>query len=287
MTPNERNRFADYVSGSIRIALAEDVGPGDLTAALVPDGQRAQARVIAREACILCGRPWFDEVFAQLDGAITIDWQIDEGGRAEADQLICTISGAAHSVLTGERTALNFLQLLSATASAAHTYVDAVADTQTIILDTRKTIPGLRLAQKYAVRVGGAQNHRIGLYDAILIKENHIASGGGIRKTLEAASRLSEDVLVEIEVETLDQTREALEAGAHRLLLDNFSADGLAAAVQLRNDIAPDISLEASGGITLDNIRAIAQTGIDYISIGALTKDVRAVDLSMQFNLDN
>jgi nicotinate-nucleotide pyrophosphorylase (carboxylating) len=287
MTPEERTRFADYVSGSIRIALAEDIGPGDLTAALVPDGQRAQARVIARENCILCGRPWFDEVFGQLDESIAIDWHIDEGGRAEADQLICTVSGAAQSVLTGERTALNFLQLLSATATAAYTYVDAVTDTQAIILDTRKTIPGLRLAQKYAVRVGGAQNHRIGLYDAILIKENHIASGGGIRKTLEAATRLSTDVLIEIEVETLDQAREALEAGVHRLLLDNFSTDGLAAAVQLRNDIAPDITLEASGGITLDNIRAIAETGIDYISIGALTKDVRAIDLSMQFDLQD
>jgi nicotinate-nucleotide pyrophosphorylase (carboxylating) len=287
MTPDQHHHFADYVSESIRIALAEDVGPGDLTAALVPGEQRAQARVIAREACILCGRPWFDEVFAQLNETITIDWQFDEGGRVAAGQLICTLSGAAHSVLTGERTALNFLQLLSATASTAHTYVDAVADTQAIILDTRKTIPGLRLAQKYAVRVGGAQNHRIGLYDAILIKENHIASGGGIRKTLESATRLSADVLVEIEVETLDQAREALEAGAHRLLLDNFSTDDLAAAVQLRNDIAPNITLEASGGITLDNIRAIAQSGVDYISIGALTKDVRAVDLSMQFDLDN
>jgi len=287
MTPEERGRFSEYVTGSIRIALAEDVGPGDLTAALVPGKQRAQARVIARETCTLCGRPWFDEVFAQLDETITIDWQIDEGGRIEAEQLICTVSGAAHSVLTGERTALNFLQLLSATASAAHAYVDAVSDTQTIILDTRKTIPGLRLAQKYAVRVGGAQNHRIGLYDAILIKENHIASGGGIRRTLEAATGLNGDVLVEIEVETLDQAREALEAGAHRLLLDNFSTDGLAAAVQLRNDIAPDITLEASGGITLDNIRAIAETGVDYISVGALTKDVKAVDLSMQFDLDN
>ena len=285
MTPEERSRFSDYVTGSIRIALAEDVGPGDLTATLVADGQRAQARVIAREACILCGRPWFDEVFAQLDESITIDWQIEEGGRAEVDQLICTVSGSAQSVLTGERTALNFLQLLSATATAAHAYVDAVTGTQAIILDTRKTIPGLRLAQKYAVRVGGAQNHRIGLYDAILIKENHIASGGGIRNTLETAIGLNQDVLVEIEVETIDQTREALEAGAHRLLLDNFSTDGLAAAVQLRNDIAPDITLEASGGITLDNIRAIAETGVDYISIGALTKDVTAVDLSMQFDL--
>ena len=285
MGDTRENAFTDYVTGTIRIALAEDVGPGDLTAGLVPESQRAQARVIAREACILCGRPWFTEVFAQLDDTVTIDWEIDEGGRAEAGQLICTVNGPAHSVLTGERTALNFLQLLSATATAAHAYVGAVADTQAVILDTRKTIPGLRLAQKYAVRVGGAQNHRIGLYDAILIKENHVASGGGVRRTLEAAKRLGGDVLVEIEVETLDQAREALEAGAHRLLLDNFSPDGLAAAVRLRDDIAPDITLEASGGITLDNVRAIALAGVDYISIGALTKDVRAIDLSMQFDL--
>ncbi len=287
MTPPERNGFADYVAGSIRVALAEDVGPGDLTAELVPTGQLAQAKVLAREAFILCGRPWFDEVFRQLDESIVIDWQVEEGGRADAGQLICTISGMACSVLTGERTALNFLQLLSATATTAHAYVDTVAGTQATILDTRKTIPGLRLAQKYAVQIGGAQNHRIGLYDAILIKDNHIASGGGIRKTLEIALELSENVLVEIEVETLDETREALEAGAHRLLLDNFSTDGLAAAVRLRDDIAPDIALEASGGITLDNIRAIAETGVDYISIGALTKDVKAVDLSMQFDLQD
>jgi len=285
MTPQERSRFADYVTGSIRIALAEDVGPGDLTAELVPAGQQAQASVFAREACTLCGRLWFDEVFEQLDQSIVIDWHIDEGGRADVDQRVCTVSGSARSVLTGERTALNFLQLLSATATTAHAYVDAITGTQATILDTRKTIPGLRLAQKYAVQIGGAQNHRIGLFDAILIKENHIASGGGIRKTLETALKLSENILVEIEVETLDETREALTAGAHRLLLDNFSTDGLAAAVQLRDNIAPDITLEASGGITLDNIRAVAETGVDYISIGALTKDVKAIDLSMQFDV--
>jgi len=285
MTPQERSRFADYVTGSIRIALAEDVGPGDLTTELVPAGQQAQASVFAREACTLCGRLWFDEVFEQLDQSIVIDWHIDEGGRADVDQRVCTVSGSARSVLTGERTALNFLQLLSATATTAHAYVDAITGTQATILDTRKTIPGLRLAQKYAVQIGGAQNHRIGLFDAILIKENHIASGGGIRKTLETALKLSENILVEIEVETLDETREALTAGAHRLLLDNFSTDGLAAAVQLRDNIAPDITLEASGGITLDNIRAVAETGVDYISIGALTKDVKAIDLSMQFDV--
>jgi len=283
MTTQNQDSFANYVASSIKVALAEDVGPGDLTAELIPVGQQVQARVLAREACILCGRPWFDEVFRQLDASITVDWQIEEGDRAVADQLICTVNGPARSVLTGERTALNFLQLLSATASTAHDYVEAISGTQATILDTRKTIPGLRLAQKYAVRIGGAQNHRIGLYDAILIKENHIASGGGISKTIGTALQLSEDVLVEIEAETLDEMQEALKAGAHRILLDNFSTDGLATAVRLRDEMAPDITLEASGGITLDNVRAIAATGVDYISIGALTKDVKAIDLSMQF----
>lgn len=287
MATEQLDGFAEYVAGSIRIALAEDVGPGDVTAQLIPAEQRARAKVIAREACILCGRPWFEEVFHQLDESIRIDWHVAEGDRADADQVICTLAGSARSVLTGERTALNFLQLMSATATAAHAYVDAVTGTQTKILDTRKTIPGLRLAQKYAVSVGGAENHRIGLFDAILIKENHIASGGGVRKALEAARNLNIDVLVEIEVETLDEAREALESGAHRLLLDNFSSDGLAAAVRLRDDIAPDVTLEASGGITLDNIREIAASGVDYISIGALTKDVKAVDLSLQFDLQD
>jgi len=283
----ERDGFADDVSGSVSVALAEDVGPGDLTAQLVPAGQQAQARVIARETCLLCGRPWFDEVFRQLDAAITVDWHTQEASRTDTGQLICTVSGSARHILTGERTALNFLQLLSATATTAHAYVAAITGTQATILDTRKTLPGLRLAQKYAVQIGGAQNHRIGLHDAILIKENHIASGGGISRTLKAALEISGNILVEIEVETLDEAREALQAGAHRLLLDNFSPEGLTAAVQLRDDCAPDIALEASGSITLDNIRSIAETGVDYISIGALTKDIKAVDLSMKFDSGN
>ncbi len=281
----EQDGLADYIRGSTSVALAEDVGPGDLTAELIPADRQALARVIARESSVLCGRPWFAEVFWQLDESITIDWHVNEGSRIEKDQSICTITGSARSILTGERTALNFLQLLSATATTAYMFVDAVKGTPTIILDTRKTIPGLRLAQKYAVLIGGAQNHRIGLHDAILIKENHITSGGGISNTLKAALELSNGVLVEIEVETLDETREALEAGAHRILLDNFSTDGLAMAVRMRNDIAPDITLEASGGITLGNVHAVAATGVDYISVGALTKDVKAADLSMQFEL--
>jgi len=285
MTPPEPDAFAHYITNSIGVALAEDVGPGDLTADLVPVTQRADARVITREPCIMCGRQWFDEVFRQLDPAVSISWHIDEGARVDANRHICTVSGPARAILTGERTALNFLQLLSATATTTRAYVDAVAGTKETILDTRKTIPGQRLAQKYAVLTGGAQNHRIGLYDAILIKENHIASGGGIRRTLETALEIGRDVLVEIEVETLDEARAALEAGAHRLLLDNFSTDGLATAVRLRDEIAPAITLEASGGITLAMVRTIAETGVDFISVGALTKDFRAIDLSMQFEM--
>lgn len=280
----EKIGFSDYVAGSVRVALAEDIGPGDLTAELIPAEQQILARVFARESCILCGRPWFDEVFNQLDPLIEVDWHIHEASRADADQLICTVSGSSRPILTGERTALNFLQFLSATTTKTRACVDAIAGTQATILDTRKTIPGLRLAQKYAVQIGGAQNHRIGLHDAILIKENHIASGGGVSETLKAALKISENVLVEIEVETLDEAREALQAGAHRLLLDNFSLEGLVAAVGLRDACAPDITLEASGNITLDNLRTVAETGIDYISIGALTKDIEAVDLSMQFD---
>ena len=269
------------------LALAEDVGPGDLTAGLVPATQVASARVIAREPCILCGRPWFEEVFKQIDPAIHINWHVGEGGAVKTDQVLCEISGQARGVLTGERTALNFLQLLSATSTITHHYVAAVEDTKATILDTRKTIPGLRLAQKYAVQIGGAQNHRIGLYDAILIKENHIAAGGGIAATIATALNIENDALVEAEVETLDEAKAALEAGAHRLLLDNFSIDGLKSAVNLRDQIAPGITLEASGGITLENVLAVASTGIDFISIGALTKDVKAIDLSMQFELSD
>lgn len=285
MTPPEPDAFAQYITRSIDVALAEDVGPGDLTAQLIPATQRAEARVITRQDCVFCGRQWFDEVFHQLDADISVKWRVDDGDRVAADSRLCTVRGPARAVLTGERTALNFLQMLSATATTTRAYVDAIAGTNTTILDTRKTIPGQRLAQKYAVRAGGAQNHRIGLYDAILIKENHIASGGGIGRTLETALEIGHDVLVEIEVETLAEARAALAADAHRLLLDNFSTDDLAAAVRLRDDIAPAITLEASGGITLATVRTIAETGVDFISIGALTKDFRAIDLSMQFEL--
>jgi nicotinate-nucleotide pyrophosphorylase (carboxylating) len=274
-----------YVATNVAAALVEDVGTGDLTAALVPASQTATASVIARENCIVCGQAWFDEVFRQLDPGISIEWNTAEGRAATANDVICTVRGPAPAVLTGERTALNFLQLLSATATIANQYVTAVADTKSTILDTRKTIPGLRLAQKYAVRCGGATNHRIGLYDAILIKENHIAAAGGIADAVAAASDADGDVMIEVEVETLDQTRQALTSGAHRLLLDNFSIEDLATAVTLRDENAPDITLEASGGITLENVGSIAATRVDFISIGALTKDIAAIDLSMRFEL--
>ncbi len=271
------------LSDQVRRALAEDTGSGDLTAALVPATQTAIARITTRETAILCGQPWVTEVFRQLDPAIVIAWQVTEGAKVTAGTMLCELRGLARGLLTGERTALNFLQTLSATATAARTYVDAIAGTRTRILDTRKTLPGLRLAQKYAVRVGGAHNHRIGLFDAILIKENHIVAAGGIAAAVTTARRQSPGVLLQVEVETLAQAAEAFAAGADRLLLDNFTPTQMAEAVRLRDARAPGTGLEASGGITLAGIRAVAETGVDFISIGDLTKNIRAVDLSMRF----
>jgi nicotinate-nucleotide pyrophosphorylase (carboxylating) len=265
----------------VRLALAEDVGDGDRTAALVPASQQANATIIARHEAVLCGQAWVEAVFTQTDPAIAVQWHVGEGDSAQADQTICELRGPARGLLTAERTALNFLQTLSATATVARRYVEAVAGTGTIILDTRKTLPGLRLAQKYAVRCGGASNHRIGLFDAILIKENHIAAAGSIAAAADATR--SSGVLVEIEVENLAQLDEALQVSTDRLLLDNFSVADLRTAVQKRDAKATGIQLEASGGITLANIRTIAETGVDFISVGALTKDVEAVDLSMRF----
>jgi nicotinate-nucleotide pyrophosphorylase (carboxylating) len=277
--------LVDYLTESVAAALVEDVGSGDLTAELVPAGQQAEARVISRQGCTLCGQPWFDEVFLQLESEIKCNWLLAEGDQVAPDTVICELHGPARALLTGERSALNFLQLLSASASAAREYVDAVAGTGAVILDTRKTLPGLRRAQKYAVRCGGAQNHRMGLYDAILIKENHITAAGGVQAAVSATSSRRSNILVEVEVETLEQMQQALESGAHRLLLDNFSIRQLSDAVNLRDQHATDVTLEASGGITLDNVRKVAETGVDYISIGALTKDVLAIDFSMQFNI--
>lgn len=265
-------------------ALAEDVGDGDLTAALVPGDARAEAAVVARESAIVCGRPWFDAVFEALGGEVAIDWRIAEGRRAESGAKLCLLNGPARAILTGERTALNFLQLLSATATTAACYAAVVEGTGCRILDTRKTIPGLRRAQKYAVRIGGATNHRAGLYDAILIKDNHIRAAGGIAAAVHAARRASPEIPVEVEVESLEELRAALAAGAARLLLDNFDLATLGEAVAInRAEGDPPASLEASGGLMLDEVRAVAETGVDFISVGALTKNVRAIDLSMEF----
>jgi nicotinate-nucleotide pyrophosphorylase (carboxylating) len=272
------------IAAGVRAALAEDIGGGDLTAALLPSAQQAVATVITRESAILCGRDWVNAVFAALDPAVVIEWHCREGGSATPGQKLCELRGPARPILTGERTALNFLQTLSAVATTTRHYVEAVAGTRTTILDTRKTLPGLRLAQKYAVRVGGGSNHRIGLYDGILIKENHIVAAGGITPAVRRARDQGATVLLEVEVETLEQAAEALRAGADRLLLDNFSTALMRDAVALRDRLAPGTGLEASGGIGLQSIRAVAETGIDFISIGDLTKNIRAIDLSMRFS---
>jgi len=271
------NDIADVVGR----ALAEDVGSGDLTAKLIPAETRAQTQVITREDAVLCGTAWFEEVFRQVSPDIRVAWRARDGEGISAGQVLCALDGPARGILTGERTALNFLQLLSATATRTRRYVEAIRGTRAAILDTRKTMPGLRRAQKYAVACGGGRNHRMGLYDAILIKENHIAAAGSITAALRAARAAApKGTMIEIEVENLDQLREALAAGAEHLLLDNFRLDALLAAVAETRGRA---KLEASGGITLDNIRAVADTGVDYISVGELTKSVKAVDLSMRF----
>ncbi len=261
-------------------ALQEDLGDGDVTAALIPAGNVAEATVISREHAVLCGAPWFNALFHAVDPRVKVRWKVPDGARVVPDQTLCTMEGPARALLTGERTALNFLQTLSGTATCVRTYVDAVQGLPVRILDTRKTLPGLRQAQKYAVRTGGGHNHRMGLYDGILIKENHILAAGSISDAVQAARDLNTDLPVEVEVENLEEIREALDAGADILLLDNFTTDALTAAVKLTGGRA---QLEASGGITLDTIRTVAATGVDSISVGALTKDLRAADLSMRF----
>jgi nicotinate-nucleotide pyrophosphorylase (carboxylating) len=264
-------------------ALAEDVAGGDLTATLLPEAATARASIVTRDAMVLAGRPWVDEVYRQLDPAVRIEWRAADGDALAAGAVLCRLEGPARALLTGERTALNFLQLLSGTATATARYVAAVAGTNARILDTRKTIPGLRLAQKYAVRCGGGVNHRIGLFDAILIKENHILAAGGIEGAIREARAKHAGVPVEIEVESLDELRSALAAKADRLLLDNFGLEDLRRAVQInRADGNPPATLEASGGLTLESIADVAATGVDFISVGALTKHVTAVDLSMR-----
>ena len=275
------------IGPSVRNALTEDVGSGDLTAALLDAEEVTGATIIARESVVVCGEPWVDEVFAQLSEDIIVDWYVGDGQYAEADDVICKLVGPVQALLTGERTALNFLQTLSATAATTAQYVAAVEGTDCKILDTRKTIPGLRLAQKYAVTCGGGVNHRVGLYDAILIKENHIKSAGSIGAALQLAGNVADDILVEIEVESLAELKEALDAGATRILLDNFSLEDLQSAVATNRAYGYlAAELEASGNITLETIRGVAGTGVDYISTGAITKNVSAIDFSMLFRIN-
>ncbi len=264
-------------------ALAEDIGTGDLTAALIPAERIGRAAVITREPAIVCGIPYVNAVCAAVDPRIRIEWRIDEGGSAAADQLLFTLEGPARALLTAERTALNFLQLLSATATAAHSYAALLEGTKCRLLDTRKTIPGLRTAQKYAVRVGGGSNHRMGLFDGILIKENHIMAAGSIAKAVAEARRSGAKVPVEVEVENLPQLLQAIDAGADIAMLDNYSLPAMREAVAQNARAKKPLKLEASGGITAAGIREVADTGVDFISVGSITKHVRAVDLSMRF----
>ena len=269
------------IRADVARALAEDIGAGDLTAALIDPDARASAHIVCREEAVLAGSPWAEECFRQLDPAVRIDWQHADGDRIEADAVLCTLAGNARALVAGERNALNFLQTLSGTATVTRRYVDAIAGTRAKILDTRKTIPGLRLAQKYAVRCGGGHNHRMGLYDAILIKENHVTAAGGIANAIRAARAVHPKVFLDCEVESLDELRGAIEAGADRVLLDEFSDAMLREAVALA---AGRVPLEVSGSVNLERVRAIAATGVDCISIGALTKHVHAIDLSMRFD---
>ncbi len=268
----------ENIKQQIKLALEEDIGSGDVTAELINNERQAHATVVCREPGILAGSAWFDLVFQQLAPEIKIHWLLSDASVIKANQEICTFSGSARSILTGERTALNFLQLLSGTATTVHQYVQAISGTKAKLLDTRKTIPGLREAQKYAVRCGGGKNHRTGLYDMVLIKENHIASAGSITLALHAAQRRYPNLSIEVEVENLIELEEALDAGAKRILLDNMPNDILRQAVKINQNRA---KLEASGNVTINTIHEIALTGVDYISIGAITKNLKALDLSL------
>jgi nicotinate-nucleotide pyrophosphorylase (carboxylating) len=287
---NLQNTFAPFdldltnaLNANVSLALSEDVGTGDLTGELVPSDARVIAHVVVREDAVLCGAPWFDAVMLALDSSIVVDWQYAEGALMSADTVVCKVQAPARSLLTAERSALNFMQLLSGVATATRRYVGLIKGTSASILDTRKTLPGMRLAQKYAVRVGGGKNQRLALYDGILIKENHIAAAGGIVPALQNASEViakyDRQISVQIEVESLDQLRLALDSGASSILLDNFDTSMMREAVAINNGRA---LLEASGGVDISTVRAIAETGVDRISIGALTKDVKAVDFSLR-----
>jgi nicotinate-nucleotide pyrophosphorylase (carboxylating) len=273
-----------HINTLVQAALEEDIGRGDLTATLIPENTQAKAQLISREDAVLCGRPWFDACFTAVDASVEIRWFAEEGSDLVVDQKVCEIKGNARSILTAERTAINLLQTLSGTASITRRYVKQLEGMNTQVLDTRKTIPGMRMAQKYAARTGGALNHRVGLYDGVLIKENHIRAAGSIKKAVELATQtVPASILLEVEVESLDEMQQAIEAGAKRILLDNFSLDELRKAVNRKPD---EVELEASGNVTFESLREIAQTGVDYVSVGALTKHLRAVDYSLQFILE-
>jgi len=269
------------IQRAVEQALAEDIGSGDITARLIPEDRTATATIITREEAVLCGQPWVNEVFRQLDSAVSITWHCREGAAISSNETLCSLSGSARSLLTGERTALNFLQTLSGTATTARQYARLVEGTDIKVLDTRKTLPGLRLAQKYAVRVGGCHNHRVGLYDAFLIKENHIAACGGITTAISTARSIAPDRPVEVEVENLEEYREALAAGADIIMLDNFSGSDIRSAIALKSGV---VKLEISGNLDRDNIASVALKGIDYLSSGSLTKHCRAIDFSMRIN---
>ena len=262
-------------------ALKEDIGEGDITAELIPYGNISLATVISREDCIFCGVSWVEETYRQIDEQIVIDWAVEDGDKVKADQIICTLSGSSQNIVSGERVALNFAQTLSATATLSARYAKELEDTNTKVLDTRKTIPGLRMAQKYAVSCGGCENHRIGLFDAFLIKENHINACDGIKNAVEKAHFSNPDLNVQVEIENLDELQQAIDAGADRVLIDNFDIETLKTAVEICRG---KLTSEASGNITLKNIRDVAETGVEYISTGALTKDIKAIDLSMRFD---
>jgi len=270
-------KLPDDIQNLVRHALSEDIGRGDLTARLLPENQSAQAVVICREQAVICGIAWFNEVYRQLDDRFDVVWTVEDGDLLTPGQTVCSLQGPVRVLLTGERTALNFLQLLSGTATLTRHYQELIKDTGARLLDTRKTIPGLRTAQKYAVLCGGGENHRMGLYDAILIKENHISAAGSITAAFEQASTIHSNI--EIEVENMDELQEALDCGVGKILLDNFDLESMRKAVKINSGRA---TLEASGGITQETIRSIAETGVDYISVGSLTKDVRAIDYSMR-----
>lgn len=278
---NNKN-LPDNIAEAVAQALAEDIHTGDVTASLIPDNTESSATVVCREDAVLCGVAWFDEVFKQLDDNIRIHWNFADGDQVPANSVLCELSGNARHILSGERAALNFVQTLSATATQTRIYVDLIEHTQTRILDTRKTLPGLRLAQKYAVLCGGGKNHRIGLFDMVLVKENHIMAAGSIANAVQQAKQLYPDIKVEVETETLDEFEQARVAGADIIMLDEFTLDDMREAVKRNNGAIP---LEASGGVHLETVRDIAETGVDYISIGSITKDVKAIDLSMRFKI--